>query len=111
VGSHNLLLCYVHVAHECRLGDHIILSNSVGLAGHIEVDDYAIISGMAGLHQFTKVGKHSIIGGVSKVNQDVPPYMVVDGHPAYTRGVNLIGLQRRGFAEDDIRDLKTAYKK
>ncbi|MES2995670.1 MAG: acyl-ACP--UDP-N-acetylglucosamine O-acyltransferase [Verrucomicrobiota bacterium] len=111
IGSHNLLLCYAHVAHECQLGDHVILSNSVGLAGHITVEDHAIVSGMAGVHQFTRIGRHSIIGGLAKVNQDVPPYMIIDGNPAYTRGVNTIGLQRRGFADEDIRDLKTAYKK
>ncbi len=111
IGSHNLLLCYAHVAHDCQLGDHIILSNSVGLAGHIIVEDHAIISGFAAAHQFCRIGMHSIIGGFSKIVQDVPPFMIVDGHPASTRGLNLIGLQRRGFSEDDIRHLKTAYKK
>ena len=111
IGSHNLLLCYSHVAHECQLGDHIILSNSVGLAGHIVVEDYAIISGCAAAHQFCRIGKHSIVGGLSKVVQDVPPFMIADGNPASTRGINLVGLQRRGFPEDDIRALKSAYKK
>ncbi|NJM39109.1 MAG: acyl-ACP--UDP-N-acetylglucosamine O-acyltransferase [Akkermansiaceae bacterium] len=111
IGSHNLLLCYSHVAHDCQLGDHIILSNSVGLAGHIIVEDYAIISGMAAVHQFCRIGRHSIIGGCSKVVQDVPPFMIVDGNPAGTRGINLIGLQRRGFSEDDIKSIKVAYKK
>lgn len=111
IGSHNLLLCYSHVAHDCQLGDHIILSNSVGLAGHIVVEDYAIISGFAACHQFCRIGKHSIIGGLTKIVQDVPPFMIVDGNPASTRGLNTIGLQRRGFAEDDIRALKSAYKK
>lgn len=111
IGSNNLLLCYSHVAHDCQLGDHIILSNSVGLAGHITVEDHAIVSGMAAVHQFCRIGKHSIIGGVSKVVQDVPPFMIVDGNPASTRGLNMVGLQRRGFAEDDIRALKAAYKK
>lgn len=111
IGSHNLLLCYSHVAHDCQLGDHIILSNSVGLAGHITVEDHAIISGMAAAHQFCRIGCHSIIGGCSKVTQDVPPFMIVDGNPAGTRGVNLIGLQRRGFDESAIRSIKNAYKK
>lgn len=111
IGSHNLLLCYSHVAHDCQLGNHIILSNSVGLAGHCVLEDYVIVSGMAGAHQFVRMGKHSIIGGCAKVIQDVPPFMVVDGNPATTRGVNLVGMQRRGFAEEDIRALKTAYKK
>ena len=111
IGSHNLLLCYSHVAHDCQLGNHIILSNSVGLAGHIVVEDHAIVSGMAAAHQFCRIGRHSIIGGCSKVVQDVPPFMIVDGNPAETRGINLVGLQRRGFAEEDIRAIKAAYKK
>lgn len=111
IGSHNLLLCYSHVAHDCQLGNHIILSNTVGLAGHIVVEDYAIMSGFSAAHQFCRIGQHSIIGGLSKVTQDVPPFMIVDGHPASTRGLNLVGLQRRGFSEEDIRALKSAYKK
>ncbi len=111
IGSHNLLLCYSHVAHDCQLGDHIILSNSVGIAGHIVIEDYAIVSGFAAVHQFCRIGKHSIIGGLSKIVQDVPPFMIVDGNPASTRGINLVGLQRRGLAEDDIKAIKVAYKK
>ena len=111
IGSHNLLLCYSHVAHDCQLGDHIILSNSVGIAGHIVIEDHAIVSGVAAVHQFCRIGMHSIIGGCSKVVQDVPPFMIVDGNPASTRGLNLVGLQRRGFAEGDIKALKSAYKK
>ncbi len=111
IGSHNLLLCYSHVAHDCQLGDHIILSNSVGVAGHVIVEDHAIISGMAAVHQFCRIGRHSIIGGCSKVVQDVPPFMIVDGNPATTRSINLIGLQRRGFSEEDVKAIKIAYKK
>jgi len=111
IGSNNLLLCYSHVAHDCQLGNHIILSNSVGLAGHVVVEDHAIVSGFAAAHQFCRIGQHSIIGGLSKVVQDVPPFMIVDGNPASTRGLNMVGLQRRGFAEDDIKALKSAYKK
>ncbi len=111
IGSHNLLLCYSHVAHDCQLGDHIILSNSVGIAGHIVIEDHAIVSGVAAVHQFCRIGMHSIVGGCSKVVQDVPPFMIVDGNPATTRGLNLVGMQRRGFAEEDIKALKSAYKK
>jgi UDP-N-acetylglucosamine acyltransferase len=111
IGSHNLFLCYSHVAHDCQLGDHIILSNNGSLAGHVSVGDYAIISGLAAAHQFCRIGKHSIIGGLSKIVQDVPPFMIVDGNPASTRGLNLVGLQRRGFPEEEIRDLKSAYKR
>lgn len=111
IGSHNLFLCYSHIAHDCQLGDHIILSNNGSLAYHCIVGDHAIVSGLAAAHQFCRIGKHSIVGGLSKIVQDVPPFMIVDGNPATTRGLNLVGLQRRGFSEDDIRDLKSAYKR
>lgn len=111
IGSHNLFLCYSHIAHDCQIGDRVILSNSTGIAGHVIIEDHAIVSGVAAVHQFCRIGKHSIIGGCAKVVQDVPPYMIVDGHPASTRGVNLVGLQRRGFSDGDIRDLKSAYKR
>ena len=111
IGSHNLFLCYAHIAHDCQLGSHIILSNAVSLAGHIEVGDHAIISGAAAIHQFCRVGKHALVGGLSRVVQDVPPFMIVEGNPSKTRGLNAIGLQRRGFDEPDLQALKTAYKK
>lgn len=111
IGSHNLFLCYSHVAHECQLGSHIILSNNASLAGHCTVGDHAIISGFAAAHQFCRIGRHALIGGLSKVVTDIPPFTIVDGHPAVTRGLNLIGLQRRGFSEDELRSLKTAYRK
>lgn len=111
IGSHNYFLCYAHVAHDCQLGDHIIMSNNATLGGHITVDDYAILGGLCAVHQFNRIGRHAMIGGLSKVQQDVPPFMVIDGNPPATRGLNLIGLQRRGFTEEDIRALKTAYKK
>ncbi|MEY3395950.1 MAG: acyl-ACP--UDP-N-acetylglucosamine O-acyltransferase [Verrucomicrobiota bacterium] len=111
IGSHNLFLCYSHVAHDCQLGDRIILSNNGSLAGHVTVEDHAIVSGLAAVHQFCRIGRHAIIGGLSKIVQDIPPYMIIDGNPASTRGLNAVGLQRRGFSEDDIRDLKSAYKR
>jgi UDP-N-acetylglucosamine acyltransferase len=111
IGSFNLFLAGSHVAHDCQLGDHIILSGSAGLAGHVIVEDHAIISGMSAAHQFCRIGCHSIVGGMAKVVQDVPPYMIVDGNPAGIRGLNIIGLQRRGFPEEDIKALKSAYKK
>lgn len=111
IGSDNLFLCYSHVAHDCQVGNHIILSNNGTLGGHVEVEDHAIVSGLAAVHQFCRIGCHSIVGGCAKVVQDVPPYMIIDGNPAATRGLNLVGLQRRGFDEEDIRALKSAYKK
>ncbi|MCX6874149.1 MAG: acyl-ACP--UDP-N-acetylglucosamine O-acyltransferase [Verrucomicrobia bacterium] len=111
IGSHNYFLAYAHVAHDCQLGDHIILSNNATLGGHVSVEDYAILGGLCAVHQFCRIGRHSIIGGCAKVPQDVPPFMIADGHPAAIRGLNLVGLQRRGFPDDDIRALKSAYKK
>ena len=111
IGSHNYFLCYAHVAHDCQLGDHLILSNNATLGGHVTVDDYAILSGLSAVHQFCRIGRHAIIGGCTKIHQDVPPFMIADGNPGITRALNLIGLQRRGFSEEDISALKTAYKK
>jgi UDP-N-acetylglucosamine acyltransferase len=110
LGDHNLLLCYAHVAHDCQVGDHVIMSNNGTLAGHVVVEDYAIISGLSAVHQFCRIGQHSITGGCSKIVQDVPPFMIVDGNPGVTRGLNQVGLQRRGFSEQDLRALKSAYK-
>ena len=111
IGDNNLFLAYSHVAHDCQLGNHIILSNNAALAGHVTVEDHVIVSGMSGVHQFCKVGKHVIVGGMTKVVQDVPPFMIADGNPATLRGLNQVGLQRRGFDQEGIRALKTAYRK
>jgi len=111
IGHDNLFLCYAHVAHECQLGDHIILSNNGTLAGHVEVGDHAIVSGLAAVHQFCRIGRHAMIGGLARIVQDVPPFTIAEGNPSATRALNQIGLQRRGFSEDDLRALKTAYKK
>ncbi len=111
LGSHNLCLAYSHIAHDCQVGNHIILSNNGTLAGHVEVADYAIISGLSAVHQFCRVGAHSITGGLAKITQDIPPFMIADGNPAAVRGINKIGLQRRGFSEQDTRALRSAYKK
>jgi UDP-N-acetylglucosamine acyltransferase len=110
VGSHNHILAYCHLAHDVVLGNHIIMSNSVGLAGHIHVGDHAVIGGMAGVHQFCRVGTMSIIGGCSKVVQDVPPYMMVDGHPGETRTINKIGLERNNVSAESQAALRQAFK-
>ena len=111
VGNDNLCLSYSHIAHDCRVGNHVILSNNGTLAGHVEVADHAIISGLTAVHQFCRVGAHSITGGISKIVQDIPPFTIVDGNPASVRGINQVGLQRRGFSDKDVRALRTAYKK
>ncbi len=111
IGNDNLFLAYAHVAHECQVSNHTIFSNNGTLAGHVKVGDYAIISGLTAVHQFCRVGAHSITGGCSKIVQDIPPFMIVDGNPAQVRGVNEVGLKRRGFSEDDIKALRVSYKK
>ena len=110
VGSHNNLLAYTHVAHDCQLGDHIIMSNVGTLAGHVIVEDRAIIGGLAAVHQFCRIGTMSIIGGCSKVVQDIPPYMMADGNPAVTRALNKEGLKRNKLAEEVQKSLKQAHR-
>ena len=110
IGSHNNLLAYTHVAHDCQLGDHIVMSNVATLAGHVAVEDRAIIGGLAAVHQFCRIGTMSIIGGCSKVVQDIPPYMLADGNPATTRALNKEGLKRNQVSEESQVALKQAYR-
>ena len=110
IGDYNMIMAYCHVAHNCKLGSHIIMSNVATLAGHIHVEDYAIISGLSGIHQFTRIGAHSFIGGASGVARDIPPYTLANGNHAKLFGLNLIGLQRRNFPEQTIKALKEAYR-
>lgn len=110
VGSHNHILAYSHVAHNVRLGSHIIMSNVATLAGHVVVEDYAVVGGLAAIHQFCRIGKMAIVGGCSKVVQDVPPFMLADGNPAETRTINKVGLERNGVSEDSQAALKQAFR-
>ena len=110
IGSNNLLLIHAHVAHDCILGNHIIMSGFAGLAGHVVVEDYAIFGGYVAVHQFCRIGMHSMMGGCSKIVQDCPPYMIVDGNPGATRAVNKVGLERRGFSEAARDGIKQAHK-
>jgi UDP-N-acetylglucosamine acyltransferase len=110
VGNDNMLLAYSHVAHDCVLGDNIVLSNAVMLGGHVELGDWVIMSGYAGVHQFTKVGAHAFIGNNTAVTRDVPPYVLATGQPAEPRAVNSEGLKRRGFSEEQIRAIRNAYR-
>jgi UDP-N-acetylglucosamine acyltransferase len=110
VGSQNHILAYCHIAHNCVLGDHIIMSNVATLAGHVTVGDYAVIGGLVAIHQFCRIGKMSMIGGCSKVVQDVPPFMLADGNPAETRTINKIGMERNGISETVQSALRQAYK-
>ncbi|MDH5484114.1 MAG: acyl-ACP--UDP-N-acetylglucosamine O-acyltransferase [Gammaproteobacteria bacterium] len=110
IGSHNLLMAYVHVAHDCQLADHIILANSASLAGHVEVSEYAILGGFTLVHQFGRIGAHCMTSMGSAVNQDVPPFMIVTGNYARAVGINKVGLKRRDFSDETIRAITNAYK-
>jgi UDP-N-acetylglucosamine acyltransferase len=110
VGSHGNFLAYSHIAHDCTVGDHVIFSNNGTLAGHVTVEDYAIIGGLTAIHQFCRIGCHAITGGCTKIVQDVPPYMIADGNPAAVRGINQVGLERRGFSPESVRLVKEAYR-
>jgi len=110
IGNRNNILAYCHIAHDCQLGDSIIMSNVGTLAGHVTVEDRAIVGGLAAVHQFCRIGTMSIIGGCSKVVQDVPPYMMADGNPATTRTTNREGLRRNGLSDETQAALKQAFK-
>lgn len=110
IGSHGNFLAYAHIAHDCTVGDHVIFSNNGTLAGHVTVGDHAVIGGLSGVHQFCRIGAHAIVGGCTKIVQDVPPFMIADGNPAEIRGINLVGLERRGFSTEALRELREAYK-
>lgn len=111
VGSHNLIMGCVHVAHDCIIGDHVVIANSVGMAGHARIENCAVIAGMVGMHHFVTIGCHAYVGGMTRLVQDVPPYMIVEGNPAKVRGINSIGLGRHGFDDQTIGRIKEAYKK
>lgn len=110
IGSRGNFLAYSHIAHDCVVGNDVIFSNNGTLAGHVIVEDFAIIGGLTAVHQFCRIGQHAITGGCSKIVQDVPPFFIADGNPAEVRGVNQVGLERRGCAAEAIRSLRDAYK-
>jgi UDP-N-acetylglucosamine acyltransferase len=112
VGSGNLLMGYVHVAHDCLIGDSAILANAATLAGHVIIEDHAIIGGLVAVHQFTRIGAYSYIGGLSGISKDVPPFVIVSGTRKHMRvsGINKVGLRRRGFDKDTLKKLDKAYK-
>jgi UDP-N-acetylglucosamine acyltransferase len=110
IGSSNLLMAYVHVAHDCMIGDHVILANSVNLAGHVEVEDYAIVGGMTPVHQFARIGRYAIVGGGSRLPKGMPPYMKAAGNPLRVVGTNAVGLERHHFTVEARRMLKEAFR-
>jgi UDP-N-acetylglucosamine acyltransferase len=112
IGNHNLLMAYTHVAHDCKIGNHVIMANVATLAGHVEVGDRASIGGLVAVHQFCRIGTFSYIGGVSGIGLDVPPYILIAGTRNRTRisGINKVGLKRNGFSRETIKMLDTAYR-
>lgn len=110
VGNGCLLMAYSHVAHDVQIGNGVILANSANLAGHVIVEDFAIFGGMTAAHQFVRVGKHAFVSGKTGVGMDVPPYCTVAGHNAELAGLNTVGLARHKYSEDQIRNIKTAYR-
>lgn len=110
IGSDNLFMAYIHVAHDCVIGDHVIMANGATLGGHVHIDDHAILGGFTLVHQFGRIGAHSFCGMGSAVNMDLPPYVTVFGQPAKPHGINSEGLRRRGFSAEEIRSIKRAYK-
>ncbi|MGA1695190.1 MAG: acyl-ACP--UDP-N-acetylglucosamine O-acyltransferase, partial [Burkholderiaceae bacterium] len=110
IGNDNWIMAYVHIAHDCRVGSHTIMANAVQLAGHVHVGDWAILGGITGVHQFVRVGAHAMTGAGTTLIQDLPPYVMATGNPASPHGINVEGLKRRGFSDEDIQALRRAYK-
>ena len=110
MGSHNWVMAYVHVAHDCQVGNHVIFANCTQLAGHVHVGDHAILGGFTGVHQFCKVGAHVMTGVGSVILQGIPPYVMAAGNPTAPHGINSEGLKRRGFTSETIMTIKRAYK-
>ncbi|HYG52538.1 MAG TPA: acyl-ACP--UDP-N-acetylglucosamine O-acyltransferase [Flavobacteriales bacterium] len=110
IGSNCLLMAYVHIAHDCEVGNNVIIANSVGVSGHVTIDDFAIIEGMAAVQQFVRIGSHSFVGGASLVRKNVPPFCKAAREPLSFIGVNTVGLRRRGFSETQINNIEDIYR-
>ncbi|NWG87585.1 MAG: acyl-ACP--UDP-N-acetylglucosamine O-acyltransferase [Hydrogenophilaceae bacterium] len=110
IGNHNWIMAYVHIAHDCSVGDHTIFANNASLAGHVDIADHVILGGFTGVHQFCRIGAHVITGIASVVRQDIPPYVTASGNPAAPYGINAEGLKRRGFSGEAVAAIKRAYK-
>lgn len=109
IGNHNLLMAVSHVAHNCHLGDHVVICNCVLLSGHVEIEDYGFVSGGVGVQQFARIGRHAIVGGNTRVNTNIPPFIRAVGYNAEAYGLNTVGLRRRGFSKETLSQLKRAY--
>jgi UDP-N-acetylglucosamine acyltransferase len=110
IGNRGNFLAYSHIGHDCTVGDEVVFSNNGTLAGHVEVGDNAVMGGLTAVHQFCRIGRFAITGGCSKIVQDVPPFMIADGNPAEIRGVNSVGLERKGYSAEKIKSIKEAFR-
>jgi UDP-N-acetylglucosamine acyltransferase len=110
IGDGNLLMAYVHVAHNCLLENDLVIANNVALAGHVKIESKVTIGGVLGVHQFVQIGKMAMVGGMSRIDRDVPPFMLVEGNPAKVRSLNLVGLKRKGLSAAEIHELKEAFR-
>lgn len=110
IGNDNLFMAYTHVAHDCQVGDHVIMANAASLAGHVVVEDHAILGGFSLVHQFCKIGQYSFSAMGSVISRDIPPYVMVGGRPTKPHGINAVGLERQGFGADALRQIRKAYK-
>jgi UDP-N-acetylglucosamine acyltransferase len=110
LGNDNWVMAYVHLAHDCQIGNHTIFANNAQLAGHVQVGDWAIMGGFSNVHQFCKIGAHAMVGMSTSLTQDVPPYVILSGNPAQAHGINSEGLKRRGFSREAIAAIRHAYK-
>ncbi len=110
VGSRGNFLAYSHIGHDCTVGNEVVFSNNGTLAGHVQVGNHAVMGGLTAVHQFCRIGRFAITGGCSKIVQDVPPFMIADGNPAEIRGVNLVGLERKGFTPESVKWIKEAFR-
>ena len=110
IGDNCLFMVGAHVAHDCQIANHVIMANNATLAGHVVVEEYAVLGGLCAIHQYVRIGKHAMIGGMSGVERDVIPYGQVMGERARLYGLNIIGMQRRGFSREDIQGLRNAYQ-
>ncbi|MDY6781943.1 MAG: acyl-ACP--UDP-N-acetylglucosamine O-acyltransferase [Cyanobacteriota bacterium] len=110
IGNDNLFMAYVHVAHNCRIENSVVIANNVALGGHVEIESKAIIGGVLGVHQFVRIGQLAMVGGMTRIVRDVPPYMLVEGSPARVRSLNLVGLQRADFTSEEIGQLKKSFR-
>lgn len=110
LGNDNWIMAYVHLAHDCVVGNHTIFANNAQLAGHVQVGDWAILGGHSGVHQFCKIGAHAMLGMFTSLTQDVPPFVILNGNPAAAHGINVEGLKRRGFSREEINAIRDAYK-